>query len=130
MLATRHIRPKLCNIQPMLFLGWHGVLVWLLHRIKYVSYRRWQHNLVPESFVDFNHAYPIRYEGVAMLWTTVLLLQSLPPHSNVAQTLSHELAHRVSAGNVVSHERQRLWRLRDVALQVHWREMRGQWPLS
>jgi hypothetical protein len=77
-----------------------------------------QHNLVPESFVAFNNSYPIRVEGLSLLWALVLLLQSLPPSCEVWSSLAHELGHRVTSSSLVANERARLWRLKDVALQV------------
>ena len=53
-----------------------------------------------------------------MLWSVVMLLQSLPMPSDAASLLAAELAHRVSASNLIADERMRLWKLKDAVLQA------------
>ncbi len=77
-----------------------------------------QHNIVSLAFLPFNRTYPIRFEAVSVLWSTVASLALLPPASPAVVAVTRALSSIVVRANLVADERMRLWSFKDRVLQV------------
>ena len=70
------------------------------------------------AFLPFNNTYPLRYEGVMLLWRYAAALIRLPVLSPVRSDLTEFILSEVSKRSLLLVERERLWRWRERRLQV------------
>lgn len=75
-----------------------------------------QHHLISSAFEPFNVAYPLRSEGIVLLWMTCSLYARLP--CGTQELLSPLLLSIIKQSNVVWFERERAWQWKEARLQT------------